>query len=85
MAILSERKQPRIKLYGKKHPDGTFDAAVLEDGRPVAHSDFIKLKVDIKAVQELWKRARDCWQVNPEVEDGLRECFPVEFLAAESI
>lgn len=84
MAKLSG-KPPRIELYCKKNDDGSYDAGIKEDGTPLAAADYIVLKGDCDDLQELWKRARDKYSVNPEIGNACKECFSESFLEGESL
>lgn len=84
MAKLSG-KPPKIELYCKKNDDDTYDAGITEDGNPVADPDYIILKGDCDDLQELWKRARDKYGVNPEIGAACLDCFPEGFLEGEAL
>lgn len=74
-----------VELLCAMHDDGSYDGRIREGGVIQPDPNLIVLKGDCEALRNLWKRARDIYGVNPVVVGNCQDCFPPDFLAAESV
>ena len=66
----------RLELRGKKNDDGSFTAAVYDDGKQVIDSAYIMERVPAADIRELYDRALEKYGKGPEIAESLIECFP---------
>lgn len=79
-------KPPVVELRCHKNSDGSYNAGIWVDGVPqfTPNSEFTLVGVDCEAIRGLWKKATDAWVVIPTVDGPCQDCFPQDFLDAES-
>jgi hypothetical protein len=62
-----------VSLDGKKNPDGTWEAHVYQDGRPLPDADLGVTGGTEEQVQKLWHRAKARWP-DLHLGSGVLEC-----------
>ena len=79
----SRRCSPPIAATCFSAHDGTFSAAVYDDGKQVVDSDFTMMRVKIGDIRQLYNRVLEKYGKTPTIEKSLDECFPLRFFAPD--
>ena len=69
----------RLELRGQENDDGTFNAAIYDDGEQVVDPAFVVIRGEVGDVRMVYNRASEKYGKAPKIQISLDDCFPVSF------